>query len=93
MKIFKFSLIGLLSCILLFACSKEDVAPSNDFVIIGEINKNDSTFIQLGTHVIQDFGIESSTIELDDYLNQTITIFGKMIDGNDKHIEIIEVRQ
>lgn len=71
---------------------KEGVASSNDFVINGEISKNDSTSIQVGTRVIQDLGKESSNLNLDNYLNQTITISGSVNDGNNLHIELNELR-
>lgn len=78
----------------LFSCTKGDnFNPDARFTIQGTVLKQDSTSTDLGTHIIQDFFIESNTIDLDLYKNQSVTVFGNEINGNSKHLEIIEVKK
>jgi hypothetical protein len=39
-----------------------------------------STF-QYGTHVIAGYALHSSAINLNDYIGQTVTVIGNLIDG------------
>ena len=91
----RISLAAILMVFTLFACdtSEDDFNPDAQYTINGSVIKQDSASTDLGTHLIQDFFIESNTLDLDAYNNQTVTVFGNEIDGNSKHLEIIEVKE
>lgn len=87
-------LVAIMMVFTLFACKKgDDFNPNAQYTINGSVIKQDSASTDPGTHLIQDFFIESNTLDLDDYNNQTVTVFGNEIDGNSKHLEIIEVKE
>lgn len=90
----RISLVAILMVFILFACKKGDnFNPDAQYTINGTVLKQDSTSTNPGTHIVQDFFIESSTIDLDDYNNRSATVFGNEIDGNSKHLKIIEVKE
>jgi len=90
----RISLAAILMVFILFSCDKgDDFNPDTQYTINGTVIKQDSTSTNLGTHIVQDFFIESNTVDLDDYDNQNVTVFGNEIDGNSKHLEIIEVKE
>ena len=90
----RISLAAILMVFILFSCEKgDDFNPDAQYTINGTVIKQDSTSTDLGTHIVQEFFIESNTVDLDDYDNQNVTVFGNEIDGNSKHLEIIEVKE
>lgn len=47
----------------------------------GKIQKQGITTYQYGTHVIAGYTLRSSAIDLDNYIDQTVTVVGHLIEG------------
>jgi len=47
----------------------------------GTIQQQGMTTYQYGTHVIARYAIRSTTIDLDKYIGQTVTVVGHLIQG------------
>lgn len=95
MKLFKSLVLGMLICLLTISCSKEENITQNTFEVTGTIQKLEATAFQYGTHTISGFALRSSSVNLDDYINQSVTIVGYKIDGYpvDGGPDYIEVEQ
>ena len=80
MKLFKsLSLITIL-CLSVISCGK-DVDTVDNIEITGEIQKQIITTYQYGSHTISGYALRSSSVILDDYINQNVTVVGHKIDG------------
>ncbi|MDC3286010.1 hypothetical protein OAU94_06165 [Flavobacteriaceae bacterium] len=80
MKLLKSLFIGIIICLSAISCDKDDVNPES-IEITGTIQKPESTTYQYGTHTISGYALRSSSITLDDYINQNVTVVGYKIDG------------
>ena len=47
--------------------------------ITGTLKEQGITTYQYGTHTIAGYALRSSTVALDDYINQSVTVFGHKI--------------
>ena len=92
MRISKIFALVVIASLTFAACEKDDVGMEVQHVLNGNIAKQDSSSTELGTHTIQDFQLESSTFELDDYLDRTVVVFGNSIGDDPKHIEVIDIK-
>lgn len=88
-------------CILLalpiVGCSDDDNSIVDGIEVTGTIQKQGITTYQYGTHVIAEYAVRSGTIDLDNYLDQVITIIGTKIDGypvdgGPEYLEVTEVK-
>ena len=96
MKLLKSVFVGILICLSTISCDKDDTKP-NSVEIVGTIQKQEITTYQYGTHTISGFALSSSSIALDDYINQNVTIVGYKIDGypvdgGPDYIEVEEIK-
>lgn len=88
----------LLITISISSCSKNnDVCTCKIIELSGVIEKQGITSYMYGTHVIQDYALRSSIINLDDYINQDVVIVGYKIegypvDGGPEYIEVQEIK-
>ena len=80
MKLFKSLSIITIFCLSVISCDKDIVAAEN-IEITGEIQKQIITTYQYGSHTISGYALRSSSVILDDYINQNITVVGYQIDG------------
>lgn len=81
MKLLKSLFLIAIMSFISISCSKED-HNTDQIEITGKIYKSQSiTTYQYGTHFASGYAIKSHTINLDDYLNQNVTIIGHKIDG------------
>ena len=80
MNVLKPLFIGAIICLAVISCNN---APnnSNNVEITGTIQKQGITIYQYGTHTISGYALRSSSITLDDYVNQMVTIVGQKIEG------------
>lgn len=83
-----------LLCLSFASCNKNN---SNSIEVTGIIQAQGITTYQYGTHVMPGYALRSNTIELDDYIGQTVTIVGYKIDGypvenGPDYIEVEEVK-
>ncbi len=98
------TLFVLFISISLFSCTKEndaDIAQDTyPFQFKGLLKKTEVTTYMYGTHTISNEGktyaLKSSTINLDTYINKTVTIKGEKItgypvDGGPEFIDVKEV--
>lgn len=96
----------LLLSIFLYGCIKGANAiytnKTYPFYFKGLLEKQTITSYQYGTHIISNkdktYALKSSTINLDTYINQTVTIKGNKIkgypvDGGPEYIDVKEVRK
>lgn len=98
-------LFTLFACIFLFSIKDDNTIYSDKtspFVFKGLLEKQGITSYQYGTHIISDkdktYALRSSKINLDNYVNQTITIKGNKIkgypvDGGPEYIDVKEVQK
>jgi hypothetical protein len=84
MKPIKFILFAVVITFTAQACQSKKIA-SNQIEITGAIQKQGITTYQYGTHIITSddklFALKSSTIDLNKYLKQNVTIIGDRIAG------------
>jgi len=80
MKLFKSLPIITIICLSVVSCDK-DVVTADNIVITGIIQKQKITAYQYGSHTISGYALKSSSVILDDYINQNVTVFGHKIDG------------
>ena len=80
MKLFKSLFIGIIICLSVISCDKDDINTDN-VEITGTILKQGITTYQYGSHTISGYALRSSSITLDDYINQNVTVVGHKIDG------------
>lgn len=96
MRLLRTTLLGILICLLAISCDKDDIN-SKRIEIIGSIQKQGITTYQYGTHTISGYALRSSSITLDDYINQNVTVIGYKIDGypvdgGPAYIEVEEIK-
>lgn len=96
MRLLRTTLLGILICLLAISCDKDDIN-SKRIEIIGSIQKQGITTYQYGTHTISGYALRSSSITLDDYINQNVTVIGYKIDGypvdgGPDYIEVEEIK-
>ena len=97
MKIALYIFISAISVLTTFSCGK-DKDESNNIEISGTIQKQGITTYQYGMHVIDGYALRSSAVNLDDYLNQYVTVEGYKIDGypvdgGPDFIEVLRVKK
>ena len=95
MKLIKPLLLGFLLAMSVSAC-QDDVQPIR-IEVTGTIQEQGITTYQYGTHTISGYALKSETINLDDYVNQNVTIVGYKIDGypvdgGPDYIEVEEIK-
>lgn len=99
-----FVLFTIFMSVSLSGCTKEDntnsVKQAFSFQFKGTVKKPQVTSYMYGTHTIsnegQTYALKSSTVNLDNYINKTITIKGEKIkgypiDGGPEFIDVKEV--
>lgn len=96
MKLLKSLFVGIIICLSLISCDKENGNPDN-IEITGTIQKQGITSYQYGTHTISGHALRSNSIDLDNYVNQNITVSGYKIDGypvdgGPDYIEVEEIK-
>lgn len=100
MKLFKTLIIGSLILFGTQACQSKKLA-SNQVEISGVIQKQGMTTYQYGTHTISSgdkiYALKSSTIDLNKYLKQNVTIIGEKIsgypiEGGPDYIEVVKIK-
>lgn len=84
----------MIICLSAISCSDDNP----DLIEVnGVIQKQGVTTYQYGTHVISGYALRSSSIDLDDYINQNVTIVGYKIvgypvDGGPDYIEVEQIK-
>ena len=80
--------------------NKENI-DSNSIEVTGILHKQGFTTYQYGTHTISEddifYALRSSSLNLDDYVSQTVTIVGEKvdgypIDGGPDYLEVVEIK-
>jgi len=69
-------IVLLLSCV---ACN-EKVSPAR-VEVTGVLVEQGITFYQYGSHVMGGYALRSSSVDLDDYVNQVVTVVGYKVEG------------
>ena len=80
MKVFKSLFIGTIICLLVISCNNAKNNPDT-VEVTGTIQKRGITSYQYGTHTISGYALRSSSVTLDDYVNQSVTIVGQKVEG------------
>jgi hypothetical protein len=80
MKVYKTLVTATIVCLSIISCNKDDLN-GDTIEITGTIQKQGVTTHQYGTHTIKDYAISSSSVTLDNYINQKVTIIGQKVDG------------
>lgn len=100
MKIFIALIIGTLILFGIQACQSKKLA-SNQIEVSGVIQKQGTTTYQYGTHVInsndKQYALKSSSLDLNRYLKQNVTIIGEKIAGypienGPEYLEVLKVK-
>ncbi len=81
MRILKILMIGLGISLSTISCNKDNNVSSNTVEINGTIQKQGITTYQYGTHTISGYALRSSSVTLDNYVDQNVTVVGYKIDG------------
>ena len=68
------------------ACNKDETNPIGPAEITeveasGRLQAQGITTYQYGTHVIPGYALRSSTVNLDDFIGQNVTVVGHLVDG------------
>jgi hypothetical protein len=77
MKVLNLFFFGLVICLATLSCSKN----KGKIKVSGTIQKQGITTYQYGTHTISSYALKSNSIDLDNYINQEVTIYGDKIKG------------
>ena len=80
MKILKSILIVSMISFTLISCSNTKKDPDL-MEVTGTIQVQGVTTYQYGTHTISEYTLRSSSVNLDDYINQEVTVIGRKIEG------------
>lgn len=80
MKVFKSLFIGTIICLSVISCNNAKNSPDT-IEVTGTIQKRGITTYQYGTHTISGYALRSSSVTLDDYVNQNVTIVGQKVEG------------
>lgn len=100
MRLIKALFLGIFIFLSLLACQNKKIA-STQIEITGVIQKQGITTYQYGTHVITSedklFALKSSSVDLNKYLKQNVTIIGNKIAGypienGPDYIEVTKVK-
>ena len=96
MKLLKSLFAGIMICLTVLSCDKENSNPDN-IEITGTIQKQGITSYQYGAHTISGHALRSNSVDLDNYINQNITVVGYKIegypiDGGPDYIEVEEIK-
>ena len=100
MKIFKIIILGTLFLFGSQACQSKKIA-SDQIEISGVIQIQGMTTYQYGTHTINSndklYALKSSTVDLNKYLKQNVTIFGVKVAGypienGPEYLEVVKVK-
>ena len=88
---------GVLLALSTVGCSSDDNGSTSAIEVTGIIQVQGITTYQYGTHVIANYAIRSNTINLDDFVNQSVTVIGNKIegypvDGGPDYLEVIEIK-
>ena len=86
----------LFSMMLVAGCSQKNIGPA-PLEVTGVIQEQGITFYQYGTHTIEGYALRSSTIDLNDYIGQRVTIQGRLVEGyplegGPELLEVIKVK-
>ena len=89
--------LATLTSLFIFSCDKDN-PEANNLEISGTIQKQGVTTYQYGTHTISGYALRSSAVNLDDYINQYVTVVGYKIDGypvdgGPDFIEVLRVKK
>lgn len=68
------------TCLFSTSCDNTEIN-SEKLEIKGTIQKQGITTYQYGTHTSSGYALRSSAVNLDDYINQKVTVIGEKIDG------------
>lgn len=88
--------------LLFFAATCSSVSEDNHTQLTGKIEEQGITSYQYGTHrfTTQDqfYAVKSESVDLDDYLNQDVSIIaekisGYPVDGGPEYLLVLEVKQ
>jgi len=92
-----FRILSIMLILSLFfsSCNKDDLQINESIEISGTLEKQGVTTYMYGTHTLSGYALRSSSLDLDDYLNQDITVVGHKVDGYpvDGGPEYIEVEK
>tara|TARA_B100000795_G_C22438197_1_gene300825 strand:- start:195 stop:476 length:282 start_codon:yes stop_codon:yes gene_type:complete len=93
MRLLNSTLLGILICLSVSSCNKDE----NNVETNGTIQKQGITTYQYGTHVITGYALRSGTLDLDNYIGQTVTVVGYLVkgypvDGGPDYIEVEEIK-
>ena len=100
MKLFKILIITSLFLFGTQACQSKKLA-SNQIELSGIIQKQGMTTYQYGTHIIisndKQYALKSSTLDLNKYLKQKVTIVGEKVAGypienGPDYLEVVKVK-
>ncbi len=96
MKVFKLLLVVIIICLSIISCNKDNSDP-NPVEVTGTIQKQGITTYQYGTHTISGYALRSSSVTLDNYVNQNVTVVGYKIegypvDGGPDYIEVEKIK-
>lgn len=100
MKLFITLLLGTIFLFGIQACQSKKLA-SNQIEVSGTIQKQGTTTYQYGTHIIisndKQYALKSSTLDLNKYLKQNVTIIGEKIAGypvenGPEYLEVLKVK-
>ena len=100
MKIFKILILGTLILFTTQACQSKKLA-SNQIEVSGILQKQGMTTYQYGTHIIisndKQYALKSSTLDLNKYQKQYVTIIGEKIagypiEGGPDYIEVTKIK-
>lgn len=80
MKLFSLLFVGTIICLSVLSCDKAPIK-MDKIEITGTIQKQGITTYQYGTHTLSGYALRSSTLNLDNYINQNVTVVGYKIDG------------
>ncbi len=101
MKYFMYLLSGMV-LFLTIACNQTKSATTNSMEITGTIQEQGMTSYQYGTHTLTNaetfYAVKSDSIDLNDYLNQEVTVTaekveGYPVDGGPEYIKILSVEE
>ena len=94
LKYFCYILFVVFTCI---SCSN-NTKENTSVEIRGIIQKQLVTTYMYGTHTISSYAIRSSSVDLDNYINQTVTVNGYKIegypvDGGPDFVEVTSIKE
>ncbi|WP_424495358.1 hypothetical protein [Salinimicrobium sp. GXAS 041] len=99
MKLFTYLITGTLLLFLTAACNQNK--SKNHLEITGTIQEQGITSYQYGTHTLTNsetfYAVRSDSVNLNDYLNEEVTVMGQKIsgyplDGGPEYLEILEIK-